>query len=216
MKKRQLIGYFCLTFILFSFVLMPSVRAEDPVPFANETEAVRGFVEQNKWDYIGEQWQKLLLENYDIARVDSFLHKLDFVFSIFLGRAYSLSIAFFFALVLWIITLVALMRYTHLFVNPWWQRTGIALIGVIILAQINLFNVVALGLVKVIFYKVSFVWSLVTMLACLVLLFIYSYINKLLAYKFEKAREAQKKHELEHKVDVIAEQEKATTKVLKD
>ncbi|MFQ5530981.1 MAG: hypothetical protein ACE5ES_00030 [Candidatus Nanoarchaeia archaeon] len=59
-----------------------------------------------KWDYLGNEWQKLLLKNDLIAAFDNLFKQISIVFRILFGVEYSMSIALLGIFVLWLFVVV--------------------------------------------------------------------------------------------------------------
>ena len=55
---------FVLCLFLFGLVVSSLYSAHaalpDEVPFAEQTEKAGNFIEEKKWEYIGQQWKELL------------------------------------------------------------------------------------------------------------------------------------------------------------
>jgi hypothetical protein len=96
---------------------------------------------EEKWDYLGDGWQKLLLKNKFIAKVDKFLSNFSLVFSILFAKPYSISLLLFGVIFLWMFFLfnfVDLLEASGFFKGGYKWGGGI-LISVI-LAQVGFFE----------------------------------------------------------------------------
>lgn len=166
-------------------------------------EKIREFTEEDRFNFLAEQWKELFLGSRIVSGVDSFLKQINILFLIFFGRSYALSLELLIAIVLWFLTWSVLSKYMKgvPFLKEGWQYIVASLILTIILAQAQVFNFISATLVKIIFLKSSVAWTLVTIVVVIVALIIYSKINSMIAAKMKKGKEAQKKKGLETKVE---------------
>jgi hypothetical protein len=68
----------------------------------NTTDRIRTFTrEENKWQYLGEVWQEMLLKNPVVAKIDEIFRKGNTVFVVLFGRDYALSLTLIFLIILW-------------------------------------------------------------------------------------------------------------------
>jgi len=52
-------------------------------------------LKETEWDYLGKEWQTILLKNKAVSSFDSILKKISFLFEVFFGMPYSLSLTSF-------------------------------------------------------------------------------------------------------------------------
>ena len=146
--------FFILCMVLLSFVF---VSAANPLGSLDGTvdkigdtrEKVGDVVEdvgsteywEQKWDYLGNEGSKILLENPSVAKVDASLKKFSIVFNILFGAPYALSLALLFIIVLWIFFTINFSRLVGAtgFFDGVYKWVGGILISVI-LAQTGFFK----------------------------------------------------------------------------
>lgn len=202
MNKRVVLLFVGL--LLFSFVSAQAPGGLDPSVLENDS-IVRGvgklqeFAEGERWKYLGEEWQGILLKNKVIARFDSAFTKANVVFVILFARDYALSATLFIAFLIWLFTWLSLSGY-FLFIENKGYRNLAALAITIALAHLQIFNFLSEGAFKIIFYKPEWWWSLISFILIVVAIFAYLYINKVFAAAIKKGAEAGKKRALEHRV----------------
>jgi hypothetical protein len=167
--------------------------------FTDEVQDVNEAIEDENLDYLSERWQGFLLKNRFISFLDSFFQDLNIVFVVLFSRSYSLSVVMFFVSLLWIFTLFSLLGYAG-FLKEDWMRWLSALAGTIVLAQTQLFNFVAEGAFKVMFYKSSTLWTFLSFFLIIVAIVIYYFINKIFADQIKAGREKMEKEELKSRV----------------
>lgn len=161
----------------------------------NFTEA---FTEENRWEYLGGEWRKALLKNKIIGRFDAAFTRINFVFVILFARDYSLSLTLIFVFLLWLFTALSIEGYLIIIENKSYRALA-AFAITIALAHMQVFNYIAKGAFKIIFYRSEWWWSLLSAVIVFVAAFLYLYINKIFAAKIKKGHEEARKKHFEHK-----------------
>jgi len=204
--KKFVSWILCFVIIAGFFVSFSgALDLPEGAPLANETKYVQEVVDQKKWEYLGEAWQELLLDNKYIMRANALFTKMNPLFVILFAREYSFSVTMLFVFLLWLFTFLSLKQYKFM------PKIGegssseatnfvIALVATIILAHIKLFDYVAAGMFKLLFYKSSALWSLVTFVVLIILLILYLYVNLALGRYFKKKKEEKENKETRRKV----------------
>src|SRR3989344_5157591 len=110
MELKRLLAV-CSFLALVLIASLHFVQAEIPsdVPFAQQTEQAQNFIEERKWEFIGQQWQELLLQNKFIKPVDALFHKINFAFVFLFARDYTFGLEMFFAFLWWMFTYFSLI-----------------------------------------------------------------------------------------------------------
>lgn len=193
--NRLLLSVFIIGLLIFSFA---HVRAEDVTGLEGQIENASktiNNIEENiskiKYDYLSGQWKEVFLKNKTIASINSFFTDINIIFVILFGRSWSLSLEMLFSFMLWLFTLLSLTSYAY-FRNGWY-KTIFVIAVTILLAQLQIFNYIALIAVKLMFYRSSASWSLITAIFIFVAIFFYLIINKKIAASLKKTREEKRK-----------------------
>ncbi len=205
--KKSLLLYIILSACIFLTILfiLPSVQAQiqdqdgDGIPDQLTEENIKNQTNNTlaQFQYLSQEWKKILLEKPIIAATDSFLRKIDLLFLVFFGQSYDLTFAFFLLFVLWLIVfLKAEETLEYIGLPKLYSYLG-GLGTAMILAQIGLLRIIITGLVYILyssdstFRKVIF---FVVIFLVLVLIYVtWSVINK-------KMKERKKK-KLEEKAE---------------
>lgn len=217
MKKREVI-FLILILISLTIIFLTSItKAEDITGIPGEINPETGLPEgiptsteevknktQSTLDYLGQEWQKILLKNSIISTLDSFFTKISIIFVILFGQPYSLSLTLFIIILLWTYFLFMFAKIIG-DLSAFSPATSkiISLSLVIIMAQIQIIKKITEFLMWFIFAKKSTWWNiLITILIILVFILLSKYSSTLV----EKIKKGQE--ELEK------EQEKADRKVI--
>ena len=153
-----ILGIFLLNFI---YAAGPFDAVQDKIESIEDTKVkVEDSIEKSrdqkvweeKWDYLGKEWQKLLLKRESVAKVDEVFNKFSLVFSILFGTPYSMSLVLFCVIFLWLFLLfnmVQLVGASGLLEGPSKWLGGV--IVSVILAQLGFYQAVILFLGDIIF-----------------------------------------------------------------
>ena len=161
-------------------------------------EKITEFTEKDRWNYLGNEWQKSLLENEHIASIDAFCKKINPVFGIFLGSPYELSLSLVFMIILWI--LLAYTINTYLFIVKGFTRVIVSIAITVLIAQTKILPLIASIIMKLLFFKKGAGWVTIAAVAILAGICILFYIDKMLGASLKKSRNEQEKADLKFRV----------------
>lgn len=198
---------FCLLVSSLVYAANDSLLSDEP--FSNELDQIQGGVDkaqqltdQDRYEFLGEQWKEFLLGFKPIKAVDGFLQYWNPVIVFLFARDYSFSLPFLFVFVLWIMTFFWLVDYVGLVTFDasslsWTNTNGYKLIGAfaitIVFAHIQLFNYLAQAMMGALLYTYS-IWSRIAIiLLLLVSTFVYLFIMRYLGRYLKSIKDAHKK-----------------------
>ena len=175
MNKK--IGVLFLFLILFgNFIFASNLDSvQEKVENAEEKfETAKEFTEEDKWNYLGEQWKEIFLKNKFFSKIDDFCKEINPVFVIFLGENYEFSLTLFFVFIFWVFILLVVFflikDYTGIIEKKW----ICFLIGIIVsslIAQSGAYRQIAEILFKFLFFKGGF-FDYIFIFIFLVILFV--------------------------------------------
>ncbi|MBU1136496.1 MAG: hypothetical protein KJ559_03235 [Nanoarchaeota archaeon] len=214
MKK---ISFILISLLILNLVIINLVLAqESPIDIGKlnpETGLPEGVpsdlagvqeIAKTKWDYLGKEWQKILLKNPVVSKIDSALAKVSFVFVILFGMPYSLSLTLLVIIILWFFFF---FKFAEIFKNfsAFSESASwvISLALVIFMAQTKVLQKITEWLGWLVFAKKEWWWNL-SMIILLVFLFILFY----------KLSSAYAKKIKEQKEEIEKQQEKMDRKIL--
>ncbi len=171
---------------------------------------------ETRWEYLGERWEEILLENEAISSMNSFFEKISIVFRFLFGQPYSLSIALLGIIILW--TLIAWEAGGKINASGI-LKGGTAYLGgigfAILLAQTQLLRIFIDWLGWLIFVRKEWWWNIAISGGIVIAFFIVHLfsgtIDKILRErreKREKDMEEQNKNFLETLVKSLLNKEK--------
>ncbi len=202
MKKNTLIGILIFTLIfvqIFSFQVQASSDlqgvGDDLEGKVGEFETAKENVE-TKWDYLGKEWQNILLKNKFVVGVDNFLKKINFVFVFLFGEDYSLSLTLLVIIVLWIYLFLELSEILKDFTMFSPGTSKIIGLGVtIISAQVGILRKFTQAFGWIIFSPEAW-WMrfIIFIVVCVILIFLHK-ITCVLGKKHKESKEKQEKAE---------------------
>ncbi len=148
-----------------------------------------------KWEYLGKEYPKLLLRSPFVRAINSFLSRFSMVFRILFGMDYSLSLILFFVVVFWIWTLFTLWGII--------KASGIvgekfnfiaSLLIVIVLAQLKFFENLVIFLGNLVFAP-QYAWTrfLVFIMVCLGFIFLNIGDKRLMKFLEERKEKKQRR-----------------------
>ncbi len=180
---------------------------EEAGKILNATKTLKNLTEENRWEYIGEQWKALLLKNKGFAVVDKTFRNLNFLFFFLFGENYDLSLTLLFAILLWIFFFAMFGKITSSF-STFSEPVSyvVAFCMAVILAHLKFYHLISLILFKIIFFK-SGIWSFIFLviffaLYLIVLIFIERIIWKIVRLT-KKTKEEQEKWDARFKFKVF-------------
>ncbi|MBI2629529.1 hypothetical protein HYW76_00340 [Candidatus Pacearchaeota archaeon] len=221
MLKYKLI--FILSILIASFLVSTLTLAQDGAN-PNPTSAYgelneRGFPEgvpssteelknitQTKWDYLGKEWRKILLENSIISKIDSFLSRISIVFRILFGMDYALSMTLLFVIILWLIVFLKSSKMiAALDFLKGWAAYIIGLLFALTLAHLKVFKII-INAVGVFIFSKEAAWArtLLIIASVLIILAFYYFLDILSTY-INKKNEEKKKRKAEQEEGNIIE-----------
>jgi hypothetical protein len=207
MKRLLVLLFFVLLFS--SFVAASSHDSLGNLGSVGEdAKTVQEIVEGKKWEYIGERWKDTLLKNDNIAAIDGFFRKIDFVFVVLFARNYDLALELFFAFLIWLFTLLSVQRYLF-FLKEGWQKTIGSFAVVVGLAHTQLFNYVSRELFRLMFFSSQWYWNLLSFVIIIVAIVFFYVLNKYISGLLSAQEAAKKVRRFERnqeKVETIAKE----------
>lgn len=152
-------------------------------------------LENNKWDYISQQWRELLLKNSFISAVDSVLKKIGAVFVFLFSEDYVLSFSFFVIAALWIFFFYQISNIIVAFsAFGKWVSLIIGFAITVIIAHVGGFRLITNTAFKIMFYKTG-IWPwifFIGYLALLVVVVILARVARAAGAAKKKAAKEQK------------------------
>lgn len=170
-----------------------------------DAEQIRSTIDkanEGQFTYLSEQWQEFFLNNTYISIINSRLETLDPLFIIVLAREYSFSLMTFFIFLIWLFTFLWIPRWLYFFQNEWLRYTGAFALS-ISLAHIQVYHYVALGMVKLLYFRHNAWWSIAIFVFLIVALVLYLFIMRYLSVYIKRAREHNEKRGIETRVKRI-------------
>ena len=158
-------------------------------------EDVKDKIDEAKYNFLATQWKEFFLKNKFIAPVNVFFEKINIVFVILFARDWSFGLEMLFVFMIWLFTLFSLASYFRIRFKTGWKVFLLSLGGTMAFAWLRVFNYLAKGAVKIIFYKPSTVWNIVMFILLMVCIFIYLKLNKAYSKKLKDAREKREQNE---------------------
>jgi hypothetical protein len=208
-------GVLFLFIILLSGFVLAADLGDQVKSGVDKIEGVKNGIEDTKAQIDSEgvsfwegQLRELLLSNRYWKAVDDRFTQSNLLFLVLFARSWSLSFGMLFSFILWLFVLLSLISYSQVIFKRYWQRFLGAFALTIVLAHIQFFNFLTSTAGKIISYKDSIFWNVFTFLLILFLIIfcfvLYMSLNKVL----KKSLDSQKKHESDHKLDVLVEENK--------
>ncbi len=158
MEQKIIYRLLILLFLTF-FVAKVGAQILDPETLQNDSivrgvEQLRNFTEENKWDYLGQEWKSLLLKSKYIAAVDKTFRNVNFIFFILFAQNYDLSLILLFVIMWWIFFFVIFSKTIADFSTLGkWVSYIVAFVLTIFLAHFKFLNNFSLIIFKLIFFK---------------------------------------------------------------
>jgi len=138
MNKKVFVIFLLGLFILPLILNFISSQNESLNIFGITSES--GVKLTEKWEYLGTEWKNILMNNIVVKAIDSFFQKLNVVFLVVFGVEYSLSVAFFLTVVLWVLLF---LTFHNILGNAIFSKLVSSVISfalVILIAQTKLFR----------------------------------------------------------------------------
>jgi|SRR3989344_3436237 len=163
------------------------------------------FTEKDKWDYLGEEWQNILLKSEYVSFLDASFKKINFLFFFLFGEDYSLSLTLLFTIILWSFFFYYFNKILNDFSGFSSEVSSIvAFLLVIVSAHIGLYKFISEIAFKIIFFREG-VWGWIAMLIFVLIMITIAILLKSFGEDVKKRREELQKirEELEMKTDRI-------------
>ncbi len=161
-----------------------------------KAEDIKEDIEQKRWDYLGEEWKKILLENRFVSAMDSFLKKIDIVFVVLFGEHYSLSLVLLSIILLWFYLFLKMSEILTDYSS--FSSTTSMVIGfvlTIILAQFKILRAIIEFFAWLIFWKESNVWRFVILFIIVVGMIGIYYLSSYMGEIHKKKKEEEEKQQ---------------------
>jgi len=160
MKK---IGVLILFVLIFSsFVTAQTGSLPNQEEFENDSvvkgvQQIQDIAENRRWEYLSEKWKETLKKNKYFAAIDTFFTKINIVFVILFGQDYDFSLTLFVVFLMWIFFLGMFERIIGGF-STFGKGTSFvaALAMTVILAQLQVYQVMSVWVFKLIFFRSGF------------------------------------------------------------
>ncbi len=208
MKKKIILAVLVITLLVvqISIHYSQAQTTNDIEKYAQQAQDMESKIEKakEKWEYLGREWQKILLKNKFINFLDKIGKKLSPLASILLGQPYSLTLSFLLVALLWLIIAVGIGRiFTYAFSLPKWAGIPIGFALSTLLAQLNLYaGLVSLFGALVLLYELWWARLVITIIL-LAVLFVFFYLLKYFGDYARAKQEERKKEQAELARDVI-------------
>lgn len=165
-------------------------------------EQTQELIDQERLNYLGEEWAGLFLNNKFIQPFHVFFGKINWFFLVMFAKDYSFSLEMLLAFMFWLFTLFSLPGY-FFFIGQPSLRSLAALVGTVLLAHLSIFNYLSVVAVKLMFYKPTWYWSLVTFVFIVIVLMFYLYLNRAFGRALKYQKLLNKRKEIENRVTVL-------------
>lgn len=196
--KKEFICSLILFFFIGNLFSLNYVYAQDDLDGFQNDSVVQGvqklqeFTEEKKWEYLGERWKEFLLQNKFISSLDGFFKKINFLFFLFLGQDYELSLTLFFVFLIWLffwVMFYKIIRDFSSFSDPVSFIIGTALS--IILAHLKFCFFLSNLLFKVIFFREG-MWRWISFFVFIILYFVFLIFLERIVWKIGRALKKSK------------------------
>lgn len=198
------VGVFVLLFLLVFPMISGQDIGKSVGDLGDTVEQTQEQIDEARIIFLGQEWKELFLKNKVIFGFDKFFTDLNWFFVVIFARDYSFSLEMFFVFLMWLATALSIGSYFVFFKEDWQKLLG-AFAGAILIAHIQVFNFLAKAAAKVLFYKSSTLWSVVTFIFIVLAFFVYLYLNKYFGKMIKAAKDKKKRFWLEHRTDVLEE-----------
>ncbi len=224
-KNRFLFVIFFALVFTFSFVFVNAVQDgldeiqdlektnEQLTEGVDKIEDIQGEIADSNAGYIGEELRRILLKNPVINGFNYFFTAISPVFLVLFGEPYSLSLALFFVIILWIFFVFKFKEIFSVFLSFSLGTSFIISLGLTIaLAQIGILRAIAESFVWIVFLTDAWFWSLLLFFVVIIfMVIVYKVIGQLGIFSknkkedFERMRERSERGVLHAFVDNLKE-----------
>ncbi len=201
MKRSVFVFVFAFLFLFLASLPLvlsaPNLTIDNAI---NQLQDNPDKLQNISYNYLADQWKEILLKNRLVAAFDTAFTQFNWFFAVFFARNWSLSLEFLFAFLLWTFTYLSLQSYVSAWFDKDWAKVAAAFAGTVIVAHLQIYNYLSKSAIRVIFYKSSFVWSLLTFMMVMGLLYLYLYINHRYSKALKNARERRERLEADAEI----------------
>lgn len=193
--------------LLLSFIQLANIHALD----SDSLQGVQNTLENNtaklqdvqdtinpdKWQYLGLEWKKILLENAFVSDINAFFTDINFVFVFLFGESYSFSLTLFFIILIWVFFLFRLKGILGMF-SPFSKGVSlvISICLTIALAQLGLYREIAKFFIWLMFMPKSWWFQALVLIGIIFAIFIIASVMKYVE-KIQKMSKEQFAKEME-------------------
>lgn len=151
-----------------------------------------------KEDYLKQEWQKILLNNTVISKLDAAFRKGNIVFKVLFGVDYSLSLTLVFIITLWVFTMLIVKDSTKkglgIFEAAAWV---LGIVSAVALSQLKIIPRISAFLVKLIFYQEAGWARFIIFVVVVGIIVVLFYLKALLSGTLEANRKKKLESETE-------------------
>ncbi len=218
MKKLSIIFILSLLILSLTFNVIKSQEKITSSSILNPENIEEETLKLNeKWEYLGEEWKSILLEEPIIKGIDSFFQKINTVFVVLFAEPYSLSLKLFLIIALWSIFFFIfhrIFKYYTSFSKP--IPLGISLTLVVIMSHLKLFEK-QVNFLMTLFFGDKPLWMklILGIIIILVLVILFALIKKF-GKQIAESRRKMKEEEERLKIETGAKAGEALTKAVSE
>ena len=202
MKKSVYLLLIVLLLGIFSRIIVISADLESDLQgqvedLEQKKETIEEYGEKAKWDYLSQEWKKILLKNEIVIFFDTLFTKISFVFKILFGMDYSLSLVLLGVIFLWLVVFLDVGNVVKSsgFLNEILAYPLSAILA-ILLAQLHIFEII-LTIFGEFFSFITSPWfGVVIFLIFLIIVFILHKFMNIISKNLEAKREEIAKHRI--------------------
>ncbi len=204
-NKKILIIFSILILSIFLISNLNSVKAETapglPSGLDKDPEELKEELKnktQTKWDYLSNEWIKILKDKPLIKQIDSFFEKISILFRILFGMPYSFSITLLGIFFLWVFLALETGEIINKsgLIKGWSAYAGGFLFS-ILLAQLQILKIIVNFLGWLLFLEKPWYWDLSVILIIILAFVLLYFSSKTLSTYLEKRRKQKAEKETE-------------------
>lgn len=205
MKKK---GLLILAILILSTISASLISAQQAPGLDNalgntSLEDFEKIADEKQREYLLENWKEIFLKNKAISSIDKFLTKINLVIFALFARDYSFSLEMFFTVIIWFAFLIALEGYADSFIENKGYAFLAALSSTILLAWLQLYNLIAKHTAKLVFSNTaSKLFSFFSVLIIIVIICFFIFLNKAIVKKIILDKKEAKVKKLEREVKI--------------
>ena len=207
----MILGLILIISFITNINALPSIQSINSDKIINEAE---GSITA-KWQYLSQEWPKIILKNKYIAPIDSFFHTISPLFFILFAKEYSLSLTLIITIVLWFYFLFFFYEIFKDFSS--FSKSvslGISFLMIIIIAHLKILENISYFFIKLAFGERVWYYSIIIWLVIIIILVIAYKLEKITGKSIRERREEMKKIMKEAEEKSILEQNKTFAKAM--